>query len=122
VSKEEEPTQEETLPKETRWETYPSRSLLPHQADYLRYGPERIQRIHQEDESASSRRIFLIRRPVSRSASPPICISSVLVADICNKAMYVPVSLTLPKGEKIIEVKALIDCGAGDTFIDKNFV
>jgi hypothetical protein len=38
--------------------------------------------------------------------------------------MYVLVSLTSngPKGEKIVEVKALIDCGAGDTFIDKNFV
>jgi hypothetical protein len=38
--------------------------------------------------------------------------------------MYIPVSLTSTwnKGEKTVEVKALLDCGAGDTFIDKNFV
>jgi hypothetical protein len=38
--------------------------------------------------------------------------------------MYVLVLLTRkgPKGEKIIEVKALLDCRAGDIFIDKKFV
>jgi hypothetical protein len=53
-----------------------------------------------------------------------MCISSVLAADISNKAMYILVSLTSkgPRGEKTIDAQALIDCGAGDTFIDKNFV
>jgi hypothetical protein len=38
--------------------------------------------------------------------------------------MYIPVSLTSTwnKGEKTVEVKALLDCGAGDMFIDKGFV
>jgi hypothetical protein len=38
--------------------------------------------------------------------------------------MYIPVSLTSNwnKGKKTVEIKALVDCGAGDAFINKEFV
>jgi hypothetical protein len=58
------------------------------------------------------------------SISPCLWISSVLVAKVDNKAMYIPVSLFSgwTEGTKTVKVKALLDCGTGDTFIDHAFV
>ena len=52
--------------------------------------------------------------------SPTLSISLVLVADMDNKSMRSLISLKTENGEKV-ETQALIDCGAGGTFIDKDF-
>ena len=52
--------------------------------------------------------------------SPTLSISSVLVADMDNKLMCLPILLETEDGKKV-ETQALIDCGAGGTFIDKDF-
>ena len=52
--------------------------------------------------------------------SPTLSVSSVLVADMENKSMRLPILLETEDGKKV-ETQALIDCGAGGTFIDKDF-
>ena len=51
-------------------------------------------------------------------------IHSVLIGTIENKSISVPVSFSIEpkKSNKIVEIKALIDSGAGGKFIDQNFV
>ena len=56
----------------------------------------------------------------STYVSPTLSVSSVLVADMDNKSMRLPISLETEDGKKV-ETQALIDCGAGGTFIDKDF-
>jgi hypothetical protein len=52
--------------------------------------------------------------------SPTLSVSSVLVADMDNKSMCLPITLET-ENEKKVKTQALIDCGAGGTFIDKDF-
>ena len=51
-------------------------------------------------------------------------IHSVLIGTIKNKSISVLVSFSIEpkKSNKIVEIKALIDSGAGGKFIDQNFV
>ena len=65
------------------------------------------------------RRGFLKRRSASMSASPMLSIYSVTLAEISNKTMHIPIRI-LHDG-KTVETKALIDLGAGGTFMDQNF-
>ena len=53
------------------------------------------------------------------SVLPRVSISPVIVADMNAKSMHIPISICL-EGQ-IVETKALIDSGAGGTFIDRNF-
>jgi len=52
--------------------------------------------------------------------SPTLSVSSVLVADMDNKSMRLPILLETEDGKKV-ETQALIDCRARGTFIDKDF-
>ena len=66
---------------------------------------------------------FLKEEPVSTTVTPLISILNVLVAEIENKSMHLPVILSCEKsGNKNVETKALLDTGAGEKFIDQNFV
>jgi len=56
----------------------------------------------------------------STYVSPTLSVSSVLVADMDNKSMCLPILLKTEDGKKV-ETQALIDCGARGTFIDKDF-
>ena len=57
------------------------------------------------------------------TVTPLISILNVIVAEIENKSMTIPVSLTCNKnGKKNVETKALLDTGAGGKFINQNFV
>src|SRR4051812_38075759 len=60
---------------------------------------------------------------VSRS-KPPLIISSVLVAEIENKSLLLPISILCEQqeGKQNVETKALLDSGAAGTFIDQQFV
>ena len=53
------------------------------------------------------------------SASPILSIYSVTLAEISNKTMHLPIQIS--RDGKIVETKALIDSGAGGTFMDQNF-
>ena len=66
---------------------------------------------------------FLIRRTASTSVSPYLSIHSALVARKINKTLFIPVTLSGEKNDEKITVEedAMIDCGAGDEFIDQNF-
>ncbi len=56
------------------------------------------------------------------SVSSSICIPSVLVAQVLNKTISVPISLhELQKDNKTINLEALLDSGAGELFIDETF-
>ncbi len=51
-----------------------------------------------------------------------MCIPSVLVARVLNKTISVPISLReLQKDHKTVDLKALLDSGAGELFIDETF-
>ena len=57
------------------------------------------------------------------TVTPSISILNVLVAEIENKSMQLPIILSCKKsGNKNVETKALLDTGAGGKFIDQNFV
>ena len=57
------------------------------------------------------------------SAPPSVTILNVIVAEIENKSMTIPISiLTDNTNKRIVETKALLDTGAGGKFIDQNFV
>ena len=53
------------------------------------------------------------------SVSPILDIYSVTLATISKNTLYIPFSTVASR--KTIETEALIDCGAGGTFIDQNF-
>ena len=56
------------------------------------------------------------------SVTPSVTLSNVLVAEIMNKSMFIPISISTDKlKEKTIETKALLDTGTGGKFIDQNF-
>jgi len=57
------------------------------------------------------------------SASPSLSLYSVTLAKISNKTMHLPISILCDrgKGKKTVETKALVDSGAGGTFINQNF-
>ena len=62
------------------------------------------------------------RRTVSTSVSPSLCIPTVLVAQVSNKTISVPISLCeLQKDNKTVDLEALLDSGAGGLFIDETF-
>ena len=50
---------------------------------------------------------------------PSIYISNVLVADVVDKSILLPISLE--HEERTVETNALLDTGAGGIFIDQNF-
>ena len=50
---------------------------------------------------------------------PSIYISNVLVADVVNKSILLPISFEYE--ERTVETNALLDTGAGGIFIDQNF-
>ena len=54
--------------------------------------------------------------------SPSLYVHSVLIAETDNRTMHIPVSLRIPRENKTVETKGLIDCAAGGRFIDQNFV
>ena len=55
--------------------------------------------------------------------TPLISILNVLVAEIENKSMQLPIILSCEKsGNKNVKTKALLDTGAGGKFINQNFV
>ena len=57
------------------------------------------------------------------SATPSITILNVVIAEIENKSMTIPISISTNKtNERTVETKALLDTGAGRKFIDQNFV
>ena len=65
---------------------------------------------------------FLKRRLASTSSSSSICISNVIVAEVSNKSISLPISITTNgQKERIVETNALLDTGAGRVFIDQNF-
>ena len=65
---------------------------------------------------------FLKQRLASMSSSSSICISNVIVAEVSNKSISLPISITTNgQKERIIETNALLDTGAGGVFIDQNF-
>ena len=53
--------------------------------------------------------------PVSMSEQPSITISPVIVAQVSDQSMRIPVSIAT---DRTIETRALVDSGAGGTFID----
>ncbi|KAJ2935738.1 hypothetical protein H1R20_g1356, partial [Candolleomyces eurysporus] len=53
--------------------------------------------------------------------SPTFSISSVLVAHLNNKSMHIPAGIYSEGKHQDIETKALLDCGAGDVFMDWRF-
>lgn len=55
------------------------------------------------------------------SASPCLDIYSVLVAKMNGRSMHIPISLLSERTEKIVDTRALINSGAGGTFINQNF-
>ena len=56
-------------------------------------------------------------------ATPSITILNVVVAEIENKSMNIPISISTDKtNKKTVETKALLDTGAGGKIIDQNFV
>ena len=63
---------------------------------------------------------FLNRRVESTSTLARISISSVLLADTRELSMRIPISAKV--GERTVETKALIDCGAQGCFLDQDFV
>ena len=60
------------------------------------------------------------RRVESTSTLARISISSVLLADTRELSMRIPISAKV--GERTVETKALIDCGAQGCFLDQDFV
>ena len=57
------------------------------------------------------------------TVTPLISILNVIVAEIENKTMSIPVLLlSKQNGKKNVKTKALLDTGAGGKFIDQNFV
>ena len=57
------------------------------------------------------------------SATPSISISNVLVVEIDKNAMFLPVTIESKRNkERTVETKALLNTGAGEKFIDQNFV
>ena len=66
---------------------------------------------------------FLKKEPVSTTVTPSISILNVIVAEIENKSMTIPILLLCKQSRnKNVETKALLDTGAGGKFIDQNFV
>jgi len=65
----------------------------------------------------------LKRRSGPTSVSPCLAIHSVTIGKIENKSVLAPISFFIEQsGEpKIVDTKALIDCGAGGKFIDQNY-
>jgi len=56
------------------------------------------------------------------SVSPSLSIYSVLVVQVSNKSISVLITLhESQKDRKPVELKALLDSGAGGLFIDENF-
>jgi len=57
------------------------------------------------------------------SASPSLSLYSVTLAEISNKTMHLPISISCDRGrgKKTVETKALVNSGAGGTFINQNF-
>jgi hypothetical protein len=75
-------------------------------------------RIHER----SRRNGFLKQRTASTSVSPSISIPSVLVARVSNKSICIPITLHENKKDREpVELKALLDSGAGGLFIDAIF-
>ena len=57
------------------------------------------------------------------TVTPSISILNVIVAEIENKSMIIPILLSSKQnGKKNVKTKALLDTGAGGKFIDQNFV
>ena len=52
------------------------------------------------------------------SERPRITVSPVIVAEVSNQSMRIPVSIS---NDRIIETLALMDSGAGGIFIDRSF-
>ena len=51
-----------------------------------------------------------------------LIVSSVLVADMSNQSIRIPITLAGEKNDsETVETNTLIDCGAGEVFIDQNF-
>ena len=55
------------------------------------------------------------------SVSPCLDIRSVTVAEIAKNTMLLPTHIRNENCEKTVEVKALLDTGAGGCFIDQNY-
>ena len=53
--------------------------------------------------------------------SPILSINSVLVANVVNKSLDLPILLQSDEIEEPVGVMALVDSGAGGNFIDKTF-
>jgi len=61
-------------------------------------------------------------RTVSTSVSPSLSIPSVLVAQVSNKSITIPITLReSQKNREPIKLEALLDSGAGGLFIDATF-
>ena len=60
-------------------------------------------------------------KPAMMPEISSITIHNVIQADIENKSMTIPISI-LDRQERNIEMKALLDTGAGGKFINQNFV
>ena len=57
------------------------------------------------------------------SAIPSIYISNVLVAEVEKNSMLLPISILSEKNkERTVEIKALLNTGAGGKFINQNFI
>ena len=87
---------------------------------------------HQKHDHQTEKRVdgdadsgfgFLKKEPVSTTVTPSISILNVIVAEIENKSMTIPILLSSKQnGKKNVETKALLDTGAGGKFIDQKFV
>ena len=87
---------------------------------------------HQKHDSRTKERThgdvdhglgFLKKEPVLMTVTPSISILNVIVAEIENKSMNIPIIILCKQnGKKNVETKALLDTGAGGKFIDQNFV
>ena len=89
--------------------------------EHQKYDKGRTSRVDGLDDG--QQRGFLIPGTASMSATLAISISNVIVAEINRNAIYLPIKIESKRNkEKIIEMKALLDTGAGGKFIDQNFV
>ena len=88
-----------------------------HTGEYPKYDKRRESRTFGFN---SQGRGFLGKEPDSTSVIPLITIHNVILAEIENKSMSLPISISC--GEKIVKTKALLNTGAGGKFIDQNFI
>ena len=77
----------------------------------------------KKDPMTRTTRIFNLEICINVSISFSFTLLSVTLAEISNKTMHLPISISCDRGrgKKTIETKALVDSGAGGTFIDQNF-